>query len=275
MCLYCSESSPDSTDTCCYTAQAESRCQGVELPKITDLPPLLAGNGTSTPSKKKDSGLSGGAIAGITIGTLVFVALLAGLLLLCLRRRRNQNQVSVFNQPTAPRTQPSMTFSAVGPANHSRGYEVLGGGRVARMSALERGTDEPPSSPAVVLSHQRSMMTTSESGLEDSPESRRKTSPLYGGLNPPPRTRNGSLSSASILMDPSSPISPSEKTSSPAYSSSQSEQLPYFKDYYSSGDIHPGDRVSTLWAYTPRAPDEFELERGDMLKIVGIWDDGE
>lgn len=54
----------------------------------------------------------------------------------------------------------------------------------------------------------------------------------------------------------------------------QSEQLPYFKDYYSQDDIHPGDKVSTLWAYQPRANDEFALERGDMLKVVGIWDDG-
>ena len=47
-----------------------------------------------------------------------------------------------------------------------------------------------------------------------------------------------------------------------------------FKDYYSSDEIHTGDLVSTLWAYQPRATDEFELERGDMIKIIGIWDDG-
>ena len=54
----------------------------------------------------------------------------------------------------------------------------------------------------------------------------------------------------------------------------QSEQLPFFKDYYSQDEIHPGDKVATLWAYQPRAGDEFELERGDMLRVVGIWDDG-
>lgn len=56
--------------------------------------------------------------------------------------------------------------------------------------------------------------------------------------------------------------------------SGQSEQLQSFKDYYSPDEIHPGDAVATLWAYQPRAGDEFELERGDMLKVVGIWDDG-
>jgi len=54
----------------------------------------------------------------------------------------------------------------------------------------------------------------------------------------------------------------------------QSEQLSFFKDYYSQDDIHPGDKVSTLWAYQTPARDEFALERGDMLKVVGIWDDG-
>jgi hypothetical protein len=56
--------------------------------------------------------------------------------------------------------------------------------------------------------------------------------------------------------------------------SQQSEQLSSFKDYYSQEEIHPNDKVATLWAYQPRAGDEFELERGDMLKVIGIWDDG-
>ena len=29
-----------------------------------------------------------------------------------------------------------------------------------------------------------------------------------------------------------------------------------------------------MWAYQPCANDEFELERGDMIKVVGLWDDG-
>jgi len=53
-----------------------------------------------------------------------------------------------------------------------------------------------------------------------------------------------------------------------------SEQLDAFKDYYSQDEIRPGDAVSTLWDYQPRANDEFGLERGDMLRVVGIWDDG-
>jgi len=72
----------------------------------------------------------------------------------------------------------------------------------------------------------------------------------------------------------SSPGSGADFSSPEGVASGQSEQLPFFKDYYSNDDIHPGDKVSALWAYQPRAGDEFELERGDMLKVVGIWDDG-
>lgn len=87
--------------------------------------------------------------------------------------------------------------------------------------------------------------------------------------------RNGSLSSSSVLAgdDPQSPSSGG--ISSPqGLASQQSEQLPFFKDYYSQDDIYPGSRVAVLWAYQPRASDEFSLDRGDMLKVVGIWDDG-
>lgn len=106
----------------------------------------------------------------------------------------------------------------------------------------------------------------------------------------PPRTgtRNGSLSSTSQLTPGATTATAAAKTpgsgnggfdsSSPDWTSpesgGQSEQLAFFKDYYSSDEIHPSDIVAALWAYEPRAADEFQLERGDMVKVVGIWDDG-
>ena len=108
----------------------------------------------------------------------------------------------------------------------------------------------------------------------DSPDSRQHR---FAGAAAYPK-RQGSLSSRSALdSHTDSPISNSDghNFSSPdGVASGQSEQLQFFKDYYSQDDIHPNDTVATLWAYQPRAGDEFELERGDMLKVVGIWDDG-
>jgi hypothetical protein len=100
----------------------------------------------------------------------------------------------------------------------------------------------------------------------DSPDSNEKAVGVAG------ITKRGSPASAS--QQGSSPGSNGDFSSPEGVASGQSEQLPFFKDYYSNDDIHPGDKLSVLWAYQPRAGDEFELERGDMLKVVGIWDDG-
>lgn len=219
----------------------------------------------------KHSGLSGGAIAGITIGALLGIGLLVFAILMCWRRHRYGEQVGIFNHPI--KSPPSATFTTVGPASGRQGYDVLASSRVARMSALENVSTNNPHSPPARGRTRGAMDNHSSSSEYGTPESRKK-SPPHRPLHPPPRGRNASLSSSSVMMDPISPITESEKNTSPEYGSPQSEQLPYFKDYYSSDDIHPGDRVATLWAYAPRAPDEFELERGDMLKVVGIWDDG-
>lgn len=161
-------------------------------------------------------------------------------------------------------------------ASTPQGYEVLPGGRIARMSALEGHSGEAPSrhSGSVAAAgaiRSRHGHHSSSSDFQDSPVSE----PRSGILRPPPTMlkRSGSLSSGSVLLGAED--NGSNGLSSPqGVSSQQSEQLPYFKDYYSQDEIHPGDRVAVLWAYQPRAADEFSLERGDMLKVVGIWDDG-
>lgn len=172
------------------------------------------------------------------------------------------------------------------------GYEVLPGGRIARMSALEgHSGDSPPrgelaaagaggaavaAAAGYAAGRRRHRDQSSSDEYGESPESENRG----GVLRPPPATgrRQGSLSSNSALGgdDPNSPQSGSggDLSSPQGLASAQSEQLPFFKDYYSQDEIHPGDKVATLWAYQPRAGDEFLLERGDMLKVVGIWDDG-
>lgn len=138
------------------------------------------------------------------------------------------------------------------PSSSQQGYEVLPGGRVARMTAL---SGDGPS---------RNRMSGAEyDPYGDSPGSNEKVAGVMGGIkterSPGSDTNNDSSN---------------EYSSPEGVGSGQSEQLPFFKDYYSNDDIHPADKVSVLWAYQPRAGDEFELERGDMLKVIGIWDDG-
>ncbi|CAK7217319.1 hypothetical protein SEUCBS140593_003172 [Sporothrix eucalyptigena] len=302
LCSYCSSGGINSTDTCCYNSNAESRCVGVVLPTITSTMTFTttpsqtaAASSSAAAATGTHNGLSGGAIAGIVVGSVAGVALLAGLIFLAivaLRRRRNGSQNgSIFNQPSPARKGPQMSHVPLSSSQGNQPFEVLPGGRIARMSALEGPNidgGESPTPPGrgasaagvaagaaagYAIGRRRGDDHSSSDGYNDSPDSENRT----GILRPPPTTmrRNGSLSSGSVLAgeDPQSPSS-AGMSSPQAITSQQSEQLPFFKDYYSQDDIHPGDRVAVLWAYQPRAADEFTLERGDMLKVVGIWDDG-
>ncbi|KAI5868493.1 hypothetical protein GGS23DRAFT_33601 [Durotheca rogersii] len=303
LCSYCASGGINSTDTCCYNSNVEQRCANVVLPTITSTitfgaPTSTAtSDNTATPVEGESArgGLSGGAIAGIVVGSLAGVALLAILAFMCIRlrgRRGGSQKGSVLNQPSP--TRKGLQTAQI-PANTApQGYEILPGGRIARMSALEGHSGES-SSRRGGSKHTGSMGGTAAAGAAggfmagrrrggdnhsssdsfgESPGSEARV----GVLRPPPMNirRNGSLSSNSVLAgeDPQSPTSAGGMSSPPGVNSQQSEQLPFFKDYYSQDDIHPGEHVAVLWAYQPRASDEFSLERGDMLKVVGIWDDG-
>ena len=192
------------------------------------------------------SGLSGGQIAGTVVGAVAGAAILLALLIFCcilFRRRRSANDAKTsLNQPTPPQSREK------GPRSSSAG---AGGARVTRMAALEHDSSNSPpenqsSAPTVGQGQQRGIGPAAVIGKRGKSDS------------------DG--------HDDSSPDS--QGYSSGEGGTGQSEQLDAYKDYYSNEDIHPGDVVSTLWAYSPRAGDEFELERGDMLKVVGIWDDG-
>lgn len=113
---------------------------------------------------------------------------------------------------------------------------------------------------------------SSTAAHDSSPELHMTPLSRTAGFAPPPK-RSGSLSSNSAFNVATHETPVQDGLSSPE-GTSESEQLAFFKDYYSQDDIHPGDLVSTLWAYQPRAADEFDLERADMIKVVGIWDDG-
>ena len=285
LCGYCAASSPNSTDSCCVFSDTTTRCKGVSLPIIasSSLRPItMTATNTMSPTgthgvggaAAAHRGLTGGQIAGIVVGAVLGALLLVGLIIagcLLLRRRRDSSPpTSVFNQPATSRPQPQMAFNDGARDQERAGLAVLPGGRVARMSALEG--DSSPEHNSARYTPGGAYKSTSEE--EDTPESQ------YAGVLAPPPKRSGSLSSGSQLAmiggaeaQSTSPSTNNEQYTSPE-SQGQSEQLGFFKDYYSQDEIHPSDLVATLWAYEPRAADEFHLERGDMIKVLGIWDDG-
>jgi len=280
LCGFCAESSKNNTDSCCVFSDSTSRCANVALPIIASnalQPVTVTGSGTTPTSAGgaaagaagSHRGLTGGQIAGIVVGAILGALLLIGLIvagcLLFRRRSHSSPATSVFNQPATSR-QPPMVFNDGARDQERAGLAVMPGGRVARMAALEES-----SSPERDAKHTRYGRKSVEDD-DDSPESG------YGVLAPPPK-RSGSLSSGSQLAiagagagNDTSPSTNADYTS--PESQGQSEQLNFFKDYYSQDEIHAGNLVSTLWAYEPRAADEFHLERGDMIKVLGIWDDG-
>ncbi|KIV87214.1 hypothetical protein PV11_02776 [Exophiala sideris] len=268
LCNFCRSSTVNGTDSCCLTSNATGRCQDVTLPVFSTISNLLSStaSSTATPTTSKSAGaasstshhgLSGGAIAGIVVGAVLGFLLLCALIVLCvfcLRRRRHGSKASsLLNQPSPQRKgDPAMGYN---PPMSQQGYEVLPGGRVARMSALQ-DEQQPVIGP-------RGNHTSYTDPYGDSPESHEKAVGMVGTKH-----------DGSPGTDSPHNSSPGDFSSPDGVGSGQSEQLPFFKDYYSNDDIHPGDKVAVLWAYQPRAGDEFELERGDMLKVVGIWDDG-
>lgn len=231
--------------------------------------------GVGAAAGASNTGLTGGQIAGIVVGSILGALLLAGLVIgacLLMRRRRDSSPAtSVFNQPATTRSAPAMSQNDGFRDQERAGLGVLPGGRVARMAALEGSSSEDQHDGNYASHGYR------KSGSDDgySYEHRQAAA----GLVPPPK-RSGSLSSGSQLAmfgadgrTDTSPSTNGEQYTSPE-SQGQSEQLAFFKDYYSQDEIHASDLVSTLWAYEPRAADEFHLERGDMIKVLGIWDDG-
>ncbi|RKF61895.1 putative sh3 domain-containing protein [Erysiphe neolycopersici] len=297
LCQYCASGGINSTDTCCYNSDVKNRCVNIALPTITGFVTFTASLPTQTGAPPKSNGttgesyskLSSGAIAGIIVGSVLGLSLIAGLFFLfisCLRKRRESVDNGDFKKPSVSRFQylpnntrngqSAMTVTPV--ASKSDGYEILPGGRIARMSALEDqsnpmfkvAADQDTSITGV--SRRRNILNSS------SDESVRSINHTKVLRPPPTGRRAGSLSSNSALAAdyPQSPNSGSigGHSSHLAPTSLQSEQLLSFKDYYSVDEIHPGEKVAVLWAYQPRATDEFALERGDMLKVAGIWDDG-
>ncbi|RKF56120.1 putative sh3 domain-containing protein [Golovinomyces cichoracearum] len=295
LCQYCASGGINSTDTCCYNTDAQNICTNVTLPIITGFITFTTSlpSPTSSPKNAPDTrsqankdkvSLSPKVIAGISIGSIFAFAILGGLIylfILCVQRRHNSRKTSKFDQSSSSRfkyishsPRKNQSAMAITPALTTEGYESLPGGRIARMSALEDHSNLAPKE----VSNSSSGIERRNIGNFSSSESNLSFS--NGKILRPPPTgcRTGSLSSNSVLgfEDPNSPHTDSMGgNSSPlGPASHQSEQLLSFKDYYSVDEIHPGDKVATLWAYQPRAGDEFALERGDMLKVAGIWDDG-
>jgi len=148
--------------------------------------------------------------------------------------RQDTLDENIFDEPSPVRLRGRRIAVDEAAVAAPRSYELLPGGRITRMSAIEKPQVETESSNPIKLD------PASARGDAKGPN---PIFPLTAAQTEP-----------EVLV--------------------QSEQLSFFKDYYSQDAIHPGDRVAVLWAYKPRAINELNLDRGDMIKVVGIWENG-
>ena len=232
---------------------------------------------------------------------------LAGLLLfLCLRHRKQSQQ----DRPLREKT--STVPMSCGPFPERNGYENLeDSSRVRRMEALHTSAGGIMSSPEITpprteRSSTRRVDTSSaeENNALSSPEG---GSPLmlgtlppppplgatYGGSVPPSPTRHEGLREAALGAAAigaaaaaasrgnnggkrGSRTSTTLSSMSPAATSEGSEaaSVSVVSDHYSSNQIVRQSDVVALWSYTPRLADEMALERGDVVRIENLYDDG-
>lgn len=61
---------------------------------------------------------------------------------------------------------------------------------------------------------------------------------------------------------------------SPGTEASEAASVSVVADHYSTNAIHPQSDVVALWSYSPRLQDEMALERGDVVRIENLYDDG-
>lgn len=173
LCQYCSASGENPTDPCCSRAQASARCANIVLPSIsvsstafltaTGVSSQVSNSPTATShsnptgateqASKNSGGLSGGAIAGIVVGSvaaLIFLLALVFLLVCCYRRRHNRSPSKDVSQRKERATvTPEMAYNPHDSITSSLGrapseYEVLPGGRSARKNALPSEYSVPP-----------------------------------------------------------------------------------------------------------------------------------
>lgn len=291
LCHYCAKSSENATDSCCVEAKAETRCNGINLPSVT-IPPLFPPSIKSVdfsgaPPAVGDQGLSGGKVAGAVIGGLAAGAVLLLALLFWFLRRRGRSGFMQPRQPVSPERKSSLTPPA--DADAAAAAAMFVGNQQQQQSSpagkretSQRGVDQNPlpagirtaslgdhaSDGAISSRNEHSLIPAALYAA--TPIQPRRTPPPP----PPPPAPPAHSSSSPEESSATSGNDSSQSDSASPTSTDHSERLTSFKDHYSPDDIHPNDEVAVLWPYLPRAPDEFQLERGEMLRIVGIWDDG-
>ena len=189
-----------------------------------------------------------------------------------------------------------------GPFPERNGYDpIKDESRVIRMPALHTGeTSILDTSPEITPPRGPMRMDHSSSSEGNALSSPDNGSPLVTGAPPPPTrpyvssitsspTQPG-LAEAAMFGAGAAVASTSRtggngkrvsrtsttlsSTSPQSAEASEAASVSVVADHYSTNAILQHSEVVALWSYTPRLGDEMSLERGDVVCIENLYDDG-
>ncbi|OLL26121.1 hypothetical protein NEOLI_000627 [Neolecta irregularis DAH-3] len=279
LCEFCN--SPSNASSICCSNSDLSTCKHINLPVSPTIPAsLLPTPGSVAPMASStihgDTGLSPARIA------------VAFALIFAIFRRRLNVTGNAFNQNYPPSSRRQKMKQNIPP---SQLYATPPGG-VARLSALRQPDDDEEefalrSTQPPLPSKQEQMRTREISGPEGSISTSSMTPTSISKSLKPPLRANEKRSSGSSGLVPMTVLTSSSPNSGPPVSQHPSytetisnsegdmaESMNEYSDHYSSKIITPGSFAAALWTYEPKMADEMALERGDLVKIVAVWNDG-
>ncbi|KAN0091904.1 hypothetical protein V8E51_017751 [Hyaloscypha variabilis] len=204
------------------------------------------------------------------------------------RPSRESSRASSPQRPSPPES----------PSSDPEAYHQLPGGRMVRKAALDNHIHNSglKSSFQALMSGALGVgaaAVASAAKLRQSDEESRrsvKRAPTPHPRLPSSDTERKLSSDAVAAKDNSNEAvspGPSPTSSSPLEEEKQEPSIdldklspppapavPSFRDTYSDSIFTAGDVVAVVWSYQPQTQDEFALERGDMIEIISIWNDG-
>ncbi|KAG5513797.1 hypothetical protein PMAC_000835 [Pneumocystis sp. 'macacae'] len=309
LCQYCNSFSQNSMDMCCIVSNL-SQCtifnysDSLSLPSCTrpNFTEIISPNTTDSDSlhitsinkdrqEEKDAGvLPRGTISFIIIFSIIIIFIILSLLILliilsCNRRKKNKNipseQPSNLNQHFIRKhsSHKNNILSFFETSNSNLNYNT---------TLIEKDSDY----------FNRIVVTVPEKGHPQKINEDKQTKRINNLYNISDLNKNYklsqnaslNLSSYRTLNHHASQITENNAGSinTNAFKSSRSRPassvgedrttvLPVImsiKDYYSDHQITRNTEVVALYMYEPKMPDEMTLERGDIIYVVSVWDDG-
>ncbi|KTW32707.1 uncharacterized protein T551_00192 [Pneumocystis jirovecii RU7] len=310
LCQYCNSFSQNSIDVCCIISNL-SQCTTFNYSDSLSLPSYIRPNFTETTlpnttdsnslpitptnenKQRKDDTerLPHRTISFIVVFSIIIILVILSLLVLliilsCNKRRKNENiaskQSNNLNQHfiREHNLQKNSLLSFFGTANNSNlNYNT---------TLVEKSSDY----------FSRTIIATPEKDLSRTNNESKQTKSFNNLYNISNLNKNHelsqntslNLSSYRTLNHHESQITEinTESINTNAFKSSKSRPtssvgedratvLPIImsiKDYYSDHQITRNTEVVALYMYEPKMPDEMTLERGDIIYVVSVWDDG-